>query len=385
MSVPVQFPNLGLSFDISRVAFTVFGVNIYWYGVLIGLGMALAVLFAFKKAPEFGIDVDRMIDVIIVGFICGVVGGRLYYVLFVDATYDTFFDLIDLRSGGIAIYGGIIGAALGVIVGCKIRKVPLLPMLDIVGMGFLIGQSIGRWGNFFNQEAFGSNTTGLFGMISPTTTEYLQYNAGWLSEKGIFVDPALPVHPTFLYESVWCAIGFFLLLWYSKKRKFHGEIALMYAIWYGAGRAVIEGLRTDSLMIGSIRVSQLVGIVSVAAAGALLVYLRRKYKDTPLVIPQIPDHTVVVKVEKDGKMENVVVSWPAGIAEPSKSKKLEMAQKILMDGKAGSKNKPENEAGDKTTEQNKGQSRRQYRSRGLGQKQSIKQKRNKRRNKRRTR
>ncbi len=351
MSVPVQFPNLGLSFDVSRVAFTVFGVNIYWYGVLIGLGMALAVLFAFRKASEFGIDIDRMIDVIIVGFICGVVGGRLYYVVFVDATYETFFDLIDLRSGGIAIYGGIIGAALGVIAGCKIRKVPLFPMLDLVGMGFLIGQSIGRWGNFFNQEAFGNNTTGLFGMISPSTTEYLQYNAGWLSEQGIFVDPALPVHPTFLYESVWCAIGFFVLLWYSKKRKFHGEIALMYVMWYGAGRAVIEGLRTDSLMIGSIRVSQMLGVISVVAAGALWVYLRRKYKDTPLVIPELPDNAATVKADL-------------------KTEPMNISEKKAKDESAG---------------QSKGQSRRQYRPRGLAKKHTKKQKRNQRQIKRRPR
>ncbi len=159
MTNTVQFPNLGFSVDISSVAFHLFGIPIYWYGIFIGVGMILAVLFAFRQAPRFGVDQDRMIDVILIGFVLAIVGGRLFYVLFSGNEYANFWQLIDLRSGGIAIYGGIIGAFIGALIGCKWRKVPVTPLFDLTGMGFLIGQCLGRWGNFFNQEAFGGKTS----------------------------------------------------------------------------------------------------------------------------------------------------------------------------------------------------------------------------------
>lgn len=327
----VQFPNLGISFNISNVAFSIFGFHIYWYGVLIGTGMMLAVLFAFKKATSFGIDVNRMIDVIFIGFVCAIVSGRLYYVIFVDTQYRTLLDILYIRGGGIAIYGAIIGAFLGVLAGTKWRKVPLLPMMDLTSMGFLIGQSLGRWGNFFNQEAFGSNTSGLFGMISPATTSYLEYRQDWLSSYGIYVDPQLPVHPTFLYESLWCALGFLLLWRYSPHRKFNGEITLFYIMWYGAGRTVIEGLRTDSLMVPglNLRVSQLLGITSVMIAFALWVRAKIKNAGKPLVVPEIPPQTAVVQVPGASGDVSVTISWPANDRAPSKEKKMEMAKEVL--------------------------------------------------------
>ncbi|MFV0414641.1 MAG: prolipoprotein diacylglyceryl transferase, partial [Oscillospiraceae bacterium] len=229
----VEFPGLGIVMEISRVAFTIFGVPIYWYGVCIGLGMLLAVLFAFSQSKSFGVDADRMVDVIVIGLVLAIVAGRLYYVAFSDLAYTNLYDIVNLRAGGIAIYGGIIGAFIGAAIGCKWRKVPLGPMFDLGGMGFLIGQAFGRWGNFFNQEAFGTNTTLPWGMLSPSTTAYLASQQAKLAAEGVMVNPALPVHPTFLYESLWCALGFLLLFLYRKKRKFNGELFLLYVMWYG--------------------------------------------------------------------------------------------------------------------------------------------------------
>lgn len=343
----VEFPGLGLSFEISRVAFTIFGFPVYWYGVLIGLGMFLAILMCFRLAPSYGVDVDRMIDVILIGFVLAIVCGRLYYVLFVDMRYYSFFELIDLRSGGIAIYGGIIGAFVGALIGCRWRKVPILPMFDMVGMGFLLGQAMGRWGNFFNQEAFGDNTSGLLGMISGETTRYLAANQAALTAKGIYVDPYMPVHPTFLYESCWCLLGLVLLLVYQKRRAFHGELFLMYIFWYGCGRGVIEGLRTDPLMIGSFRVSQVLAILSAAAALVVWVIMRRKTRGQPLVIPEIPPHTATVSVTRPGQDSPtpVVISWPANEKAPTKAQRQTMALALLAEMKDEAATSAENEAG----------------------------------------
>lgn len=326
----VEFPGLGISVEISNVAFSIFGFDIYWYGVCIGLGLFLAVLFAFKNAKRFGIDSDRMIDVITIGLITAIVGGRLYFVAFSEGEYKTFFDLINLRAGGIAIYGAVIGAFIGAAIGCKLRKVPMLPMFDLAGIGFLIGQSLGRWGNFFNQEVFGVNTTLPWGMISPATTDYLLWRQSALEAQGIYVNPFQPVHPTFLYESLWCALGFLLLALYIKHRKFNGEIFLMYIMWYGAGRAVIEGMRTDSLMIQGLglRVSQVLAITSAVVALLIWVIARVKQAGKPLVVPEIPPRKAKVKIQVDGKEELVEVSWPANSKEPSKAEREKMAQEV---------------------------------------------------------
>lgn len=325
----VEFPGLNLSMEINNVAFSIFSFPIYWYGICIGVGMILALLFAFTQAKRFGIDADRMIDVVMIGLVCAIVGGRLYYVLFVDQKYASFKELIDLRSGGIAIYGGIIGAFVGAYFACRWRKVPIAPMFDLAAMGFLIGQACGRWGNFFNQEAFGSNTTLPWGMRSETTTAYLAGQQAKLAAQGITVDPSLPVHPTFLYESLWCLLGFALLFLYRKRRKFNGEIFLFYIAWYGLGRFVIEGLRTDSLMIGNLRVSQMLAATSVLAALAIWAILRMKNRGKALVVPEIPPHTAKVRVE--GEESPVVISWPADEKEPTKEEKLRMAEVLLAD------------------------------------------------------
>ena len=264
----VSFPKLGLEMTIERVAVSVFGFDIYWYAVLIMTGFLLAVGYALYHAKRFEIKPDPFIDIMMVGLACGIIGARTYYVLFRLDSYDSFFDMINIRDGGLAIYGGVIAAFVSGVVMCKyIEKVELWPVFDVVSIGFLIGQCVGRWGNFMNQEAFGRETSLPWGMQSANTYYYEIVDG--VSKR---VGPTT-VHPCFLYESLWCLAGFILLHYISKHfYKFKGQIFLCYLFWYGLGRAWIEGLRTDSLWLvdNVIKVSQLLAILCVLAAGALL-------------------------------------------------------------------------------------------------------------------
>ena len=282
----VQFPGLGLDLTVNRVALAIGGFNIYWYGVIIAAGMLLAMLYAFRNAVDYGIDSDRLVDVVAIGTVMAIVCARIYYVAMAPFAYQSLWEMIDIRKGGIAIYGAVIGAFVFGALAAKWRKVPLLPLFDLVSLGFLIGQGIGRWGNFVNQEAFGTNTTLPWGMYSEGTEAYLKSVQVTLP-AGVTVDPAAPVHPTFLYESIWCLVGFAVLASFYKKRRFNGQIFLGYIIWYGLGRAWIEGLRTDSLLIGNtgLRASQLVAIGSVIVAAALMVIGLRNAKGKPLMVP----------------------------------------------------------------------------------------------------
>lgn len=311
MSFDVQFPGLGLEFTINRVALSIGGFNIYWYGVIIAAGMVLAMLFAFRNADDFGINSDRLIDVVLVGAVMAIVCARIYYIVFAPFKYESIWQMIDIRQGGIAIYGAVIGAFVFGGLMAKIRRIPILPLFDLVGICFLIGQGVGRWGNFVNQEAFGSNTTLPWGMYSEGTCNYLSSVQETLAAQGVAVDPSLPVHPTFLYESIWCLLGFFLLWAYMKRRKFHGELILMYVMWYGAERFFVEGLRTDSLMVGSFRISQVIAAVSVIAALCIWLALRKKYKDKPLTV------TYTALVKEDGRQVPYEFSWLSGETPPT--------------------------------------------------------------------
>ena len=282
----VQFPGLGLSFELNRVAFSIGRFNVYWYGVCIAFGICLALVFAFRHSVEFGVDADSMVDVILIGIVLGIASARAYYVAMAPFKYESIWEMIAIRDGGLAIYGGIIGGFLFGGLACKWRGVPVLPMFDLTAMGFLLGQCCGRWGNFFNQEAFGCNTTLPWGMYSEATRDYLM-GSTVTAQSGVTIDPNLPVHPTFLYESIWCLVGFILLFRYIKKRKFNGDIALRYMIWYGAGRFWIEALRTDSLMLVpsiGLRVSQLIAGIAVAAGVAAEIYFTRKAEGKPLMV-----------------------------------------------------------------------------------------------------
>ncbi len=274
----VFFPNLGNEdsifkegISIDRVMFTIPGTDfkIYWYGFLIALGILLAMIYGFKKLRSVGIDSDRATDAVIGGLVGAVFGARLYYIAFnSEMSMSQFFNF---RDGGLAIYGGVIGAIIvgGII--AKLRKLKLTALLDVVAPCFLIGQAVGRWGNFFNQEAFGGNTDLPWGMMSSTTINYI---ADHYDDLGGTVSSYAPVHPCFLYESIWCIIGFVLLHLYMKHRKFDGEVFLMYIGWYGLGRFFIEATRTDSLYLANIKVSQLVAGTCVIASIVLIIVLR---------------------------------------------------------------------------------------------------------------
>lgn len=277
MTEGLYFPALGIKFNLNRVAFSIGEMNIYWYGIIIAVGVILAVAYAMKKARKVGVHPDRFVDVLIGGIIGGIIGARLYFVLLEWETYKTnLSEIFKIWHGGLAIYGGIIGAVLAGYIMCKIRKVKFLPMLDLAAVGFLIGQSIGRWGNFVNIEAFGSNTTLPWGMTSEKIMNYLASHAEELQAQGVNVVVNMPVHPCFLYESLWCLIGFVALHFYFKHRRFDGEVFLLYTAWYGLGRFFIEGLRTDSLVIGTIRISQVVAALFCLASVIAIIVIRYK-------------------------------------------------------------------------------------------------------------
>ena len=264
----VEFPGLGIEVNINPDAFSVGSYTIRWYGILIAVGFLLAFIYAMRSCKAMKIDQNRLVDVVIVGVILGIIGARLYYVLFYPgSTYrDDPIKILYITEGGLAIYGGVIGGLLGGAIMAKIRKVSIPAVLDVASLGFLIGQAIGRWGNFINQEAFGTKTDNFLRMQSEATLAEVEGAA----------------HPCFLYESVWCILGFILLHLFTRKlRRYDGQTFLLYIVWYGIGRFFIEGLRTDSLIVFStIRVSQLVAAVSVFISIILLLVFRNRTKLT---------------------------------------------------------------------------------------------------------
>jgi len=281
----IAFPYLGIKLNIDNEAFSIFGFSIKWYGVMIAAGVLLAMIYCFKRAKRMGIDENRLIDAVIAGFIGAIIGARLYYCAMNPSQYKDIISILSIRDGGLAIYGGIIGALLFGLPMAKIRKLKIAPVLDLTAMGLLIGQCLGRWGNFFNQECFGTNTTLPWGMSGGRIQNYiLAYGDSIAAKTGVEMNAYLPVHPCFLYESLWCLAGFLILHFYMKHRKFDGEMFLMYVVWYGMGRFFIEGLRTDSLYIGSIRVSQALALVSAVIALVLIIVMRIRGKKNPPVL-----------------------------------------------------------------------------------------------------
>jgi len=265
-SAAISFPMLGNWTICPPNHFTVFGHNIYWYGVIIACGFLLAVTYCYHRSKEFGISADDLTDVLLFAVPLAIVGARAYYVIFFGH-YDNFLDMIAVWEGGLAIYGGVIAAVITVFVVCWVKKISPRATLDVTSFGLLIGQSIGRWGNFMNREAFGYETD-IFCRMGLTLNGETVY-----------------VHPTFLYESLWNALGFVGLHILSKKteRKFDGQYFLYYLGWYGLGRVWIEGLRTDSLYIGAtnIRVSQVVAGACVLVAALIILLVLRSGKCAP--------------------------------------------------------------------------------------------------------
>lgn len=261
----VSFPKLGIELTINPIAFSIGDFNIYWYGIIIATGFTIALCYAMINSKRFGIVQDKLIDAIIVGLITGIIGARLYYVVFYPGnTYiNNPTSIFQIHEGGLAIYGGIIGGLTGGIIVAKIKNINIPSILDIAALGFLIGQCIGRWGNFINQEAFGTETNLPWGMVSENT----------------LLETSNPVHPCFLYESLWCLLGFIFLDIFSKKfKKYNGQIFLLYIVWYGTERFFVEGLRTDSLMLPyvNLRVSQVLAAISIVISVIILIYFKNK-------------------------------------------------------------------------------------------------------------
>ena len=270
----VDFPRLGLYLPI-RAGFSFFGMSIHFYGVIIALGLILALIVTFRIAKKNNIGEETILDVVLWGFPAAIVCARLYYVIFNWSQYASDpVSIFKIWEGGIAIYGAILGALFSTFLYCRIKKVSFSKVVDTCSIGLLIGQAIGRWGNFVNQEAFGGNTNAVWGM----TSERIRTELSRLQAQGYPVDPAIPVHPTFLYESLWNLAGIILIMILKKYKKFDGEIFLFYVVWYGLGRGLIEGLRTDSLMAGPFRVSQVLAFVSAIIGTIIIVYMRKKQK-----------------------------------------------------------------------------------------------------------
>ncbi len=272
----ISFPMLGGLTLNPPSCFMLFGRPIYYYGVLIGLGFLLGILFCARRARRFGLKEDDVYDVAIWGIPCSILGARLYYVLFrLDYYLQHPEEIFAVWNGGLAIYGGVIAGVITVILVCRKKKIPVGAMLDNLCYGLLIGQIIGRWGNFMNREAFGAETT-VFCRMGLTAPD----------------GATIYVHPTFLYESLWNLGVLLFLLWFEKtgRRRFDGHCVTLYFLLYGLGRFWIEGLRTDSLYLGNtgIRVSQALSLALVLASGALLLYMRSQ--------PFSPDHLYVNRV-----------------------------------------------------------------------------------------
>lgn len=315
----VSFGGIDKVFDVSAVLCEFYigshHVTINWYGAIIAFGFTLAALFGGRIAYTWRINLSKMVDVLLYGTVGGVIGARLYFVAFKWSYYSAHPEQIfAIWNGGLAIYGGIIGGLIAAYITCKIEKINFKNLLDMVGMSLLIGQGIGRWGNYANQEAFGVFTDGNYGMMSSKVVSYISRHPDKFELEGVSDIPGyiesnnLFVHPTFFYEFAWCMVGFVLLYIILKKyRKFSGQLFLCYGIWYGTGRAIFEGLRTDSLYIGdtTLRVSQVLSIAVVAVCLVLLIINLIKVKKHPQPIEGVdffpPDAAKTIKEAKEEK------------------------------------------------------------------------------------
>ena len=333
-TVLVKFAGIAQEFEVSSVLDLGF-TQVRWYGAIIAFGFLLAVLFGGRIAYVWEINLDKMIDILLFGTVGAVVGARAYYVAFKWDYYSVHLSEIPkIWEGGLAIYGGIIGGLLMAFIVCKIEKINIPNLLDLVGMSLLIGQGIGRWGNYANQEAFGGFTGGNFGMMSDKVVSYIERHPESFGLEGVsdiaghIAENDLYVHPTFFYESVWCLLGFIVLYVILKKfRKFSGQLFLTYGVWYGFERMIVEGMRTDSLFIGNtgIRVSQALSFAIVLVCGVLLVIKLIKYTKNPKPIegvdfyPPMTDKEWAAHERKLARRKRAK-DWRAGVKENIKIK-----------------------------------------------------------------
>ena len=283
----IRFPNLGWLFENVPDGFTIFGIELKLYGLIISLGFLLGYLSAYYEAKRTKQDPDLYTDYVTYMVIPAIIGARMYYVIFAFDKYkDNLWEIFNIRAGGLAIYGGIIACVITLVVFAKKRKQNMFLMSDTCAMGLLIGQILGRWGNFFNREAYGGYTDSLFAMAIPVQDAQV-VNEELLSHL-VYLDgiPYIQVHPTFLYESLWNLGLLIIIFFYRKHKKFHGEITAIYFLGYGIGRFWIEGLRQDQLILATISgvaipVSQLLAAIMVVVSVVFIIYGRKKKRIQP--------------------------------------------------------------------------------------------------------
>lgn len=297
----VEFPNIGLTIPLSR-SFELFGFEIYWYGVIISAAMAIAVILAYIFAKRFNIKQETIIDCALFGIIAAIFGARLYYMVFeYGLTREMLSNFFQIRDGGLAIYGGVIFGVIAVVCVALIEKISIWRILDYLAPFLVLGQAIGRWGNFVNQEAFGTNTDLPWAMISDYTRRFITN----LSQTG--VNSELPVHPTFLYESLGCLVIFIVLFMLLKRTHKRGNILAGYMIGYGLLRTLIEGIRTDSLMFGDVRISQLVSIFMLVAGIFVVIYNNKFGK--------VEDNAPMETAEDDSDVEDAPIEAEETVEE----------------------------------------------------------------------
>lgn len=259
----ISFPGLGITLNINPVAFSIGSKPVYWYALIILIGFLLGLLFVYKTCEKRGVKRDNIWDIALFGLVAGIIGARIYYVLFALDEFPTFWDTLRIWNGGIAIYGGIMGSAISSFIYCRIKKLNTRNVFDVCAPGLLIGQAVGRFGNFVNAEVFGGETDSLFGMS---------------------INSRPPVHPLFLYESVWNIVGLALILLFRDKKKADGQLFCFYIFWYALGRLFLEGMRNSSYILyvipNVLGISQLVSALLIVLAAAAFIYLHLKNKGT---------------------------------------------------------------------------------------------------------
>ena len=281
MDMEINFPNLGIYLDHVGKNISIFGFSIAYYGIVIVTGMMIAIWIAQREAKRTGQNPEQYLDLAMIGIAAGILGARIYYVIFAwDYYKDDLLSIFNIRQGGLAIYGGIIGACIAVVIYSRKKKQNFSLLMDTASMSIVFGQIMGRWGNFFNREAFGDYTNNLFAMQLPVSAVRANEITQKMWDHVVTVNGVeyIQVHPTFLYESLWNVGVLLFLFWFRKRKKFNGEVFLMYLIGYGLGRIWIEGLRTDQLLLPvvGLPVSQLLSGCLVVGCTTLVVWKRKK-------------------------------------------------------------------------------------------------------------
>lgn len=281
MDMEINFPNLGIYLDHVGKSISIFGFSIAYYGIVIVTGMMIAIWIAQREAKRTGQNPEQYLDLAMIGIAAGILGARIYYVIFAwDYYKDDLLSIFNIRQGGLAIYGGIIGACIAVVIYSRKKKQNFGLLMDTASMSIVFGQIMGRWGNFFNREAFGDYTNNLFAMQLPVSAVRANEITQKMWDHVVTVNGVeyIQVHPTFLYESLWNVSVLLFLFWFRKRKKFNGEVFLMYLIGYGLGRIWIEGLRTDQLLLPvvGLPVSQLLSGCLVVGCTILVVWKRKK-------------------------------------------------------------------------------------------------------------